>query len=199
MALFDTLIAILAGFMIFPALFAFNQDPKIGPGLVFVVLPQIFKTLPFGQLIGVGFFLLLAVAALTSTISLLEVAVAYFVDERQWARKKAVWTVGIATFLIGIPSALSLGAHKGLSEITFLGKTGLLDIMDLLWGNCALALGALFIAIFVGWVWKSENALLEIRQGAKFQFMGKLWAILIKFICPVVIFVILLNLFGITK
>ena len=89
---FDTLIAILAGLVMFPALFAMKMDPAGGPGLVFVVLPSIFAKMPGGMFFGAGIFLLLSVAALTSTISLLEVPVAYFVDEKKWSRKKAtIW------------------------------------------------------------------------------------------------------------
>ena len=196
-ALFDTAIAFLAGLMIFPALFAMGKDPAAGPGLVFQVLPDIFKTLPFGNVVGVAFFLLIAVAALTSTISLLEVPVAYFVDEKKWTRRKAVWVVGIATFVIGIPAALSFGANSFLTNLpaTLIGKTGFLDIMDFIWGNFSLAFGALLLSIFIGWVWGAAPALQELRSGAKFTWQGDAWAILVKFICPVVIFVILLSLF----
>ncbi len=197
-AIFDTLIAFMAGLLIFPALFAMGKDPAAGPGLVFQILPDIFKALPLGNLFGALFFLLLAVAALTSTISLLEVPVAYFVDEKRWTRKKAVWTVGIATFVVGIPSALSLGASPFFSgiEIGFLNKTGFLDIMDFIWGNFSLAFGALLLSIFVGWIWGADRALAELRQGAgDFSWQGEGWKWLIKIICPVVIFVILLNLF----
>ncbi len=197
-ALFDTLIAFMAGLLIFPALFAMGKDPAAGPGLVFQVLPEIFKAMPLGNLFGALFFLLLAVAALTSTISLLEVPVAYFVDEKRWTRKKAVWTVGAATFLVGIPSALSLGANKFFSNIQFslLGKEGFLNIMDFIWGEFSLAFGALLLSIFVGWVWGADRALAELRQGAaNFSWQGEGWKYLIKIVCPVVIFVILLNLF----
>ncbi len=197
-AIFDTLIAFMAGLLIFPALFAVGKDPAAGPGLVFQILPDIFKALPLGNLFGALFFLLLAVAALTSTISLLEVPVAYFVDEKRWTRKKAVWTVGIATFVVGIPSALSLGASPFFSgiQIGFLNKTGFLDIMDFIWGNFSLAFGALLLSIFVGWIWGADRALAELRQGAgDFSWQGEGWKWLIKIVCPVVIFVILLNLF----
>nr|WP_304621777.1 hypothetical protein [Rhodothermus marinus] len=124
------------------------------------MLPEIFQALPLGNLIGALFFLLLSIAALTSTVSLLEVVVAYFVDERRWSRKRSVWVVGALTFLIGLPSALSQGTVAGLSNMDWLfgadgllGQHDFLSIMDAIWGNLALALGALLISIFVGWVW----------------------------------------------
>lgn len=197
-ALFDTLIAFMAGLVIFPALFSAGKDPAAGPGLVFVVLPDIFNAMPLGNLFGALFFLLLAVAALTSTISLLEVPVAYFVDEKGWTRTRSVWTLGAATFIIGIPSALSLGANKTLSSISLsiIHKTGFLDIMDFIWGNFSLAFGALLLSVFVGWVWGADRALDELRAGSPgFGWQGEGWKVLIRFVCPAVIFVILVSLF----
>ncbi len=197
-ALFDTLIAIMAGFVIFPALFAVGENPAQGPGLVFVVLPKIFKAMPLGNFFGAAFFLLLAVAALTSTISLLEVPVAYFVDEKKWTRTKAVWILGLVTFLVGIPSALSLGASSIFTQINFslIHQKGLLSIMDFIWGNFSLALGAFLLSIFVGWIWGGSKALAELRAGTgHFTWQGEGWLLIIKFICPIVIAIILLNLF----
>lgn len=197
-ALFDTVIAFMAGLMIFPALFAMGKDPAAGPGLVFHVLPDIFKTIPAGNLVGAAFFLLLAVAALTSTISLLEVPVAYFVDEKKWTRKKAVLVVGAGTFLIGMPSALSQGANGALSKLPFslVGASDFLSVMDFIWGNFSLAFGALLLSIFIGWVWGAKSALAELRDGSPhFTWQGEGWLFLLRIVCPVVIFIILLNLF----
>jgi len=109
-AVFGTLIAVLAGFMIFPAVFAMGADPAVGPSLVFVVLPEVFAAMPMENLVSMIFFVLLAIGALTSAVSLLEVVVAYFVDERIWSRRKSAWTVGFVTFVVGLPSALSAGS-----------------------------------------------------------------------------------------
>ncbi|MCU0644678.1 MAG: sodium-dependent transporter [bacterium] len=187
---FDTLIAILAGLVIFPALFAMGMDPAGGPGLVFVVLPSIFAKMPGGMIFGAGIFLLLAVAALTSTISLLEVPVAYFVDEHGWSRKKAVVSMGAITFIIGIPSALALGANHFFS--TFIKENfGFLDFMNALFGNYSLSIGAFFIAIFAGYKWGVNAISREIQEQGSVFYFRPIWAFLIRFICPIAIFVIL--------
>ena len=204
-ALFDTFIALMAGFMIFPAVFAFDKDPSSGPALIFVVLPEVFQSMALGSIVGMLFFLLLSIAALTSTVSLLEVVVSYFVDEKQWSRPKSVWIVGGLTFLIGLPSALSQGISPTLSDMSwlvgadgFLGQTDFLSLMDAVWGNFSLAFGALLISIFVGWVWGTKNAVAEIREGSNLSDRGqRVWGFFIKYICPVVIFIVLLNVFGV--
>ncbi len=197
-ALADTLIAIMAGLIIFPALFAMNQNPASGPGLVFNILPAIFKDMPFGVFIGVVFFILLSIAALTSTISLLEVPTAYLVDEKGVARKIAVWVVGSVVFLLGLPSALSQGAVGWLSKPIGGGRE-FLSLMDFLWGNLSLAFGAFLISIFVGWVWGANHAAKELSIGSEaFNKWAFTWKFLIRFVCPVTIFVIfLLKLFQI--
>ncbi|OQX83316.1 sodium-dependent transporter [candidate division KSB1 bacterium 4484_87] len=189
-AFFDTLIAILSGLVMFPALFAMGLDPAGGAGLVFVVLPSIFAKMPGGMIFGAGIFLLLAVAALTSTISLLEVPVAYFVDEHKWTRKKAVIWMGVITFIIGIPSALSLGANSVLSTI-IRKDFGFLDMMNAVFGNYSLSIGAFFISIFAGYKWGVHAVAKEIEQEGSIFYYKKLWMFIIRFICPIAIFFIL--------
>ncbi len=194
-ALFDTAIALLAGFMIFPALFSFGLQPDAGPKLVFVVLPELFDKMPLGGLVGVLFFLLLAIAALTSTISLLEVPVSYLVDSKRWVRKQAVWIAGGFALLLGIPSALSQGAVPALSSLPFFGGKGFLDLMDFIWGNISLALGAMLLSIFIGWVWGINQATDEVLTGAPgFKPYAPVWSLFIRYICPAVIFIVLLNI-----
>jgi len=206
-ALFDTAIALMAGLMIFPAVFAMGQDPAEGPALIFVVLPQVFEAMPLGSFIGAVFFVLLSIAALTSTVSLMEVVVSYFVDETTFSRKKAVWVVGAFTFLFGIPSALSQGGVGALSDMSWLpgsqifgASPGFLDIMDFIWGNLSLAMGALLLSIFVGWVWGADKAIEELQEGADGGFTGtlpKLWSVFLKYVCPLIIAVILANIVGV--
>lgn len=186
----DTVIAILAGLIIFPALFAMNMDPSGGPGLIFNVLPSIFAKMPMGMVFGGGIFLLISLAALTSTISILELPVSYFIDDKKWSRKKATWIISLVAFLMGIPSALSMGSSEYLSDIPFLGM-GFLDMMSIVFANYALTIGAFFIAVFVGYKWGIKAAVKEIEQsGKKFRFKVY-WAFLIRFICPVAIATIL--------
>jgi NSS family neurotransmitter:Na+ symporter len=201
-ALFDTTIALLAGLMIFPALFAMGMQPESGgPALIFVVLPEVFAEMPLGSFISAVFFVLLSIAALTSMVSLLEVVVSYFVDETSWSRAKSVWVVGSFTFAVGLPSALSQGGSTLLSEqISLFGQTGFLSIMDYIWGNISLALGALLISLFVGWIWGTGQAIEELQQGDDDMFTGApvtIWRVFLQYICPVVIAAILLNILGI--
>jgi NSS family neurotransmitter:Na+ symporter len=206
-ALFDTAIALMAGLMIFPAVFAMGQDPAEGPALIFVVLPEVFDAMPLGRFIGAVFFTLLSIAALTSTVSLLEVVVSYFVDETSFSRKQAVWVVGAFTFAFGIPSALSQGGVAALTDMSWLpgsqvfgASPGFLDIMDYIWGNLSLAMGALLLSIFVGWVWGTDSAIEELQQGAEGGFTGTLpqvWSVFLKYVCPFIIVVILANIVGV--
>ncbi len=197
-ALFDTGIALLAGFMIFPALFALGKDPASGPPLIFEVLPAVFAEMPLGGVVAVVFFVLLSIAALTSTVSLLEVVVSYCVDERKWSRQKSVWTVAAVTFVIGLPSALSQGAVESLSGMTVFGSTSFLYIMDFFWGNLSLAIGAMLLSIFVGWVWGVAKAGAEFQEGSGITAAGiSVWGFFIRWLCPAFIFLVLLNLFGV--
>lgn len=187
---FDTLIAILAGLVMFPALFAMGMNPSGGPGLVFIVLPSIFSKFPGGIYFGAGIFLLLSVAALTSTISLLEVAVSYFVDEKKWTRKKATVLMSIFAFICGVPSALSMGSSDWLSDLPIL-HIGVLELMNAVFGNYSLALGSLLVAIFAGYKWGVKAVKREVHQfGNEFKYFW-LWSFLIRFLCPIAISIIL--------
>jgi NSS family neurotransmitter:Na+ symporter len=189
-AFFDTTIAILAGLIIFPALFAAGVDPAAGPGLVFVVLPTIFHALPFGTLFAVAFYALLAIAALTSTISLLEVVVSYFVDDRGWSREKAAWTIGGICFVLAIPSALSQGAVGSLS--TFLGPgLDFLSVQNIIWGNYSLSIGAILICVFAGWKWGIPKVMESLQDSGDKLPMKGLLGFLIKYVCPVAVAIIL--------
>lgn len=182
----DTLIAILAGLIIFPTLFAIpGIAPTAGSGLIFKVFPLIFSRIPGGDIFGTLFFTLLLVAAITSTISLLEVPVAYFVDERNWSRKKAAFLIGAFSFLLGIPSALSSGGVKFLTKIDFMGK------MNFFFGNVSLAFGALLICLFLGYVWGVKKALGEIASGNTHFRLRPLWTFSVKYLSPIAIIIIL--------
>lgn len=195
---FDTSVAFLAGLLIFPTLFHAGMDPGAGgPGMVFVVLASLLGTIPpapwGGILFGAAFFILLGIAAITSSISLLEVIVAWIVDERGWPRRKAAWTFGALAFLIGIPSALAGGAVGWLTSLPGVGMD-FLSFMFALFGQYALVVGALFISIFAGWVWGARAAGEEVRSNdGKFSLEGT-WSFLIRFLCPVAIAALLVYL-----
>jgi neurotransmitter:Na+ symporter, NSS family len=205
----DTSVALLAGFMVFPAVFAFNQSPSEGPTLVFSVLANIFQQMPLGNLAGALFFLLLFFAAITSTISMLEAPSAYFMDQKKWSRKKAAWIVAIAAFLLGIPSALSTGGIESLSviNVNFLGviKTGVMDIFDYLFGSLFMMLVVLSTCLYTGWFIKTELLVDEIEKGApgfkSSRILGmapyKIWLFMIRFVCPVIIGLVILNMVGV--
>ena len=194
--LLDTSVALLAGFIIFPAGFSIpGFDPSTGgPGLIFTVLPRLFDTLPGGHLFGAAFFLLLMVAALTSTISLLEVPVAHLIDAHGWTRRNAVVVITALTALLAIPSALSNGASPFFSALPGVGMS-FLDLMATVWNEFALPIGGLLIAIFAGWVWRAENAVAEIEaDGAPFPGAA-FWSFLIKYVCPIAILLIIVFTF----
>jgi neurotransmitter:Na+ symporter, NSS family len=198
----DTTVALMGGFMVFPAVFAFGLQPDAGTALTFKTLPAVFEMMPAGYLVGTLFFMLLTVAALTSSISMLEVPVAWLLDEKGLSRNVASWGVGLMAFVVGVPSALSAGGSRFLTEIEFLGKTGFLDIMDLLVGTLLIVVIALLCSLFTGWVWKTQGAVEEISRGCPtFQrpFLGgislaRIWSVFVRWVCPVVIGVILANM-----
>jgi NSS family neurotransmitter:Na+ symporter len=193
----DTLVALVGGLVVFPALFHAGVDPAGGPGLVFVVLPTIFHQLPGGTGFAVAFYLLLAVAALTSTISLLEVVVSHFVDERKWPRERTTWLVAAGALVLALPSALGNGAVPALGHLLTLGgePKSFLDVQDLVFGNLALTLGALGLCLFVGWRWGPVLALGELTADGKHVFpLGGVWALFVKYVCPVAVVAVLVSL-----
>jgi NSS family neurotransmitter:Na+ symporter len=183
----DTLIAIMAGLAIFPAVFAMGLDPKSGPGLIYHVIPAVFANMPYGAIFETLFFLLLLIAALTSGISLLEVVVAYITDEKGWSRRKAVLIFGAVIFLLGLPSALSFNVLEGLT--VFAGNT-FFDFMDKLTSNFMLPVGGFFIAIALGWKYGLEKTMHELDPDTRYISLKELWAFTIKFISPVLVFLV---------
>lgn len=180
----DTMVAILAGFVIFPAVFAFGLEPGAGAGLTFVTLPSVFSQMPGGTFWSALFFLLLFVAALTSAISLLEVVCAYFIDELKWSRHKATVVMGLVIFAIGIPSAYSLTGNLKVAGKDFL------DAADFLASNVLLPLGGLFISLFVGWFWTDEAKKEVTNQGETPFGLTGLWIWVCRIVAPVAIAII---------
>ncbi len=194
----DTAVALLACFMIFPIVFSFDQEPSAGPGLIFMSMPLAFAEIgPAGMLLGAIFFGLLVFAALTSSISLLEVVASYFIDEQGWSRKKAVWTLGIIIFLFSMPSAFALdpGFAMGGWIGSYGGSFDFLTTVDYLASNWMLPVGGFFIAIYAGWVMPKRMREAEVEGLAPIFYTG--WLILARFVAPAVVILVLLQSIGI--
>ena len=191
-AMVDTSVAILAGLMIMPAVFAFGFDPSAGPGLTFVTLPAVFASMPGGALFGVLFFTLLAIAALTSAVSILEPMVCYFVDEHGASRRKIVVGASLICFALGIPASLSFGLWSGF---TIAGKNWF-DLMDFLANNLMLPLGGLCTALFVGWAW--NKAVHELRNEGELKLSwAPAWLFVLRFLAPLgILWIMISALFG---
>ncbi|CCQ89537.1 SNF family sodium-dependent transporter [Nitrospina gracilis 3/211] len=189
--LFDTMIALLVGMVIFPAVFAMGLEPESGPSLVFNVLPAVFSSMPFGTLVSIVFFALLTIAAITSAISLLESVSAYFIDQRGWPRQKAVIVTGVVIYLFGIPSGLSFGV---MQDVTFFGMT-FFDVVDNLSSNYLLPLGGMLTAAFVGWVWGTKEAHREIERHETTFHWARYWEFVLKYVSPVAVAIVFITHF----
>ncbi len=176
----DTLVAMLAGLAIFPIIFVFNLEPNSGPGLVFVSMLSAFNQMQFGQIIGAFFFILLSIAALSSSISLLEPGVAYLSEEGFLSRKYSALAISFFAWSLGIGTALSFNL---LSEFNLTPGRNFLDSMDFIANQILLPVGGMMIAIFVGWFMKKE--LITNEVGYINPIIYKLWRFFIKFIAPI--------------
>jgi NSS family neurotransmitter:Na+ symporter len=194
----DTVIALLAGVAIFPAVFAFGIEPSQGPGLIFVTLPNVFHQMPGGFLVSILFFVLLSVAALTSSISILEVVVAYLKEEFKLKRNFSTVLATVLISIIGVFCSLSMG---GLSSFTIFGLN-LFDLMDWISANLLLPIGGLFIALFIGWFLGIKKVYRQILLGGKRTHKRALLYVfiyLVKFVAPIAIAVVLLNKIGLLR
>lgn len=192
----DTSVAFLAGLLTFPLVFSQGIMPTEGPGLVFIALPGVFEGMgSIGPLIGGTFFFLLSLAALTSTISLLEVPVSFMVDEWKISRPVAVIILATLIYAVGIPSLLSQGAVPGLTEFVSYsgGPKDFLTVILNIFNEVGLPLGGCLMSIFIAIQWKTHNLSEEISFGNphyKGSFMEKFLNVMITFVCPVVLAVI---------
>lgn len=191
----DSIVAILSGLAIFPAVFAVGMTPEKGPGLTFNILPVVFSRMPYGFVFATLFFLLLFIAALTSAISLVQVVVAYVTDEKGWSRARAVLTAGGLIFLLGIPAALSFGTMKDVK--IFFGNT-YFDFMDILTSIYMLPIGGLLIAVCLGYKYGLHNTMHELDADTNSFYLKEIWAFTIKYISPVILLAIILY-FGVYK
>ena len=192
----DVGIAFLSGLIIFPFVFSSGIETQGGPGLIFEVFPKIFENLGeiTGVVVGSTFFILLSFAAITSTVSLLEVPVSYLVDEYKINRKYSVWIVATGILLIGIPSALSQGKVEFFSEfITYFGGDKPIDFMQFiidLSNDTLLPFGGFLITIYVAFIWKKKNLSNEISKGNpnySDSIVEKYINFSISYICPLIL------------
>jgi len=186
-ALADTLVAIMAGLAIFPLVFAYGLEAGSGPGLIFVTLPIAFGQMPYGQIFGTGFFILLLFAAWTSSISLLEPAVAWLVENRGIARPKSAAIAGLIAWTLGIGSVLSFNLWQ---DYKIFDKT-YFDIMDYVTSNILLPFGGLLIAIFTAWMMSRKAVVTELGLGEGFVFQA--WLFVVRFVAPIGVVVIFLH------
>lgn len=191
-AVFDLLFALIACCAIMPAVFAFGLSPQEGPSLVFKTLPFIFSKMPLGGIVAILFFFSLLVAALTSSISMFEVGVAYFVEEKKLSRLLSCVVVFLITWIIGVFCSLSFGP---LSSLKILGNT-IFDFFDKLSANWLMTLGSLFIVLFVGWKLSPSDIRDELTNGGQIASNNRLFPVIlffIRFIAPAAIAIIFLS------
>ena len=189
----NTFVAVLAGIMIFPAVFSFGIAPSAGAQLVFITLPNVFEQLPFSSLWSLIFYILLAMAALTSTISLHEVVTAYIHEEFHMTRKKAAWLVSVGVFILGVLSSLSFGLLKELT----IGGLIFFDALDYLTAKIMLPLGGMLTCIFVGIRVDKKILKAELTNEGTIKFrLFSIYVFFMKYVSPIAIGIVFLNELG---
>ncbi len=187
----DTIIALLAGIAIFPIVFANNLHPNSGPGLIFETLPIAFGAMTGGWLMGILFFVMLAVAALTSSISLIEPAVAWLVENKGFSREKAcVWS-GLATWTLGLGTVFSFNIW---SNVKFFDRS-IFQLLDYLTANLMLPIGGFCIAVFSGWIMKKQHTEQELNMPNETSY--QIWRLLISYVAPGSVFLVFLHVIGV--
>ena len=189
---FDTGIAFFAGMMIVPAVFVFNGGDgaaiNAGPGLMFVTLPKVFDSMPFGTVVGALFFVLVLFAALTSSISLMETIVSIVQDRLHWNRKLSTVIITLFTLAVALPSSLGFGRW---SDIQPLGMS-FLDFFDFISNSVLMPIVAFLTCVFVGFVVKPKTVIDEVKLNSSFG-REKLFVIMIKYVSPICLIVILVS------
>ncbi|MCU0376815.1 MAG: sodium-dependent transporter [Bacteroidales bacterium] len=195
-SMIDLFVAVLAGVAIFPAVFAFGISPSSGEALTFIVLPGIFQQMTGGMIFALMFFVLLAVAALTSTISVLEVIVAYFTEQLNLSRLAAVILGTISMFILGISASLSWGL---MSDVKIFGMN-IFTLFNNSTANILLPLGGLLIVVFLGWFFPSKHVRDELsNEGALKVRYYTVYRLVIRFLAPVAIALVFLHGLGLIK
>ena len=193
----DTLVSLMAGIAIFPAVFAFGFKPDAGPKLLFIIIPAVFNSMPFGRVFMVLFFVLTAIAATGAMLSLLEVLIAYLTEQYRWTRRKATLLTILGIGMLGSTATLS---NSIFAKVTMFGKT-FFDFFDFTTSNILLPVGGIFIALFVGWQWGYANVKREMSNEGQLANDGlvRVFMFLVRFIVPVAITIVLLEGLGLDK
>ena len=193
-AILDTLVAILSGVMIFPAVFSFGVEPTAGPRLIFEVLPGIFQQMTGGYVWALLFFLLVFFASLTSTISLSEIPITFLIEEHKMSRVRAIFWTALFTVILAVLAALSFNV---LDDIKLWGRN-IFDMMDYAASNIFMLLGGLFTAVYVGWILDRKVIHEQMTNGGRLKgSMEPFLVFCLRYVAPVSIFFIFLYLTGI--
>ena len=192
--LMNIAVSVMAGLAIFPAMSSFGMESEGGPSLLFIVLPQLFNNMAFGKIFYILFLILFLFATITSSVVMLEINVGNITNQKNTNRTKFSVIIGILTFVIGIPSALSYGS---LSNTLIFGKT-IFDLMDFLVSNILMPLGCLALSIFTGYVLDKKVAQeqLNVNEDNKISILlFKTWLFLLRYILPIIILIVCLAQF----
>lgn len=189
-------ISILSALMIFPVIFTFGFAPEAGPGLVFKTLPLLFAKLPGSLIISTTFFTLFVFTALTSSVAMIEVVTANFMDLYNWPRRKSVLIAGVGCFIFGIPSALSDSGWLFSNWTQIYGKN-FFNTIDTLVSVWLLPIGGLMIAIYTGWVFNKDIGKEEFLSGTTYRYLWRPWLFFMRWIAPLAILIIILQKSGV--
>ena len=177
----DTFIALIAGVIIFSVVFTFGAEPSAGPGLMFITLPLLFKQIPGSWFVSNAFFVLIAFAALTSAISLLEVIVAYFIESRGWNRKKTTWIAGFVIWTCGILCAYP--------KLILMGGKNVFDLFDIFSSKIAMPIAGILTSIFFGWILGPVALEQAVGKCPRFLLILLLWTL--RIIAPIGVVIML--------
>ncbi|MEA4883324.1 MAG: sodium-dependent transporter [Clostridia bacterium] len=195
--LVDVLIGFMAGIIIFPIVFSFGFQPGAGTGLTFITMPAIFSEMPAGKLFGSIFFFLFFLSALTSSISLLEAAIAYLIEEHGWDRKRATLVSGTVSFVVGCLASLAMGPLSGftIKGLNFFGQ------LDWVSATILQPLCGILTAILVSWIWGSRNAIQEITSDGRVKFaLASIWTnVILRCVAPISVGLIFLAGLGVIR